>query len=133
MPQTCENGGAAPALFLEEELFFEGKPEERALYAVFRRCVLARVGEVRIRAAKTQITFAGRYGFAFVSHPKRKKDRGILVSFGLFHRLVSPRVSCAVEPYPNRWTHHVPVQQVQEIDDELLGWIQEAHDFASVK
>ena len=133
MPQTCENGGAAPALSLEEELFFEGKPEERALYAVFRRCVLARMGEVRIRAAKTQITFAGRYGFAFVSHPKRKKDRGILVSFGLSHRQESDRIQYASEPYPNRWTHHMLVRTPEEIDDELMGWIQEAHDFASIK
>ena len=35
----------------------------------------------------------------------------------------SPRIDAAVEPYPNRWTHHVPVQGIEEIDEELMGWV----------
>ena len=39
----------------------------------------------------------------------------------------------AVEPYPNRWTHHVLIGTVEEIDDELLSWIEEAAAFAQSK
>ena len=123
----------APEPSPEECLFFAGKPEEAALYAVFRSRLLAEVGEVRIKVSKTQITFAGKYGFAFVSHPRRQKDRGILVSFGLSHRQESDRISCASEPYPDRWTHHLLLQNTDEIDSELMGWLQEAHWFANTK
>ena len=123
----------APALSPEELLFFAGAPEELALYEGFRCRLLETVGEVGIRVSKTQITCSGRYGFAFVSHPRRKKDRGILVSFGLSHRQESPRIQAASEPYPNRWTHHVLVQSPEEIDQELMDWVQEAFWFANAK
>lgn len=57
----------------EEHLFFVGRPQELALYELFRCQLLAEVGQVQIKVLKTQITFAGRHGFAFVSHPRRKK------------------------------------------------------------
>ena len=117
----------------EEYLFFAGRPQALALYELFRRQLLAEVGQVQIKVQKTQITFAGRYGFAFVSHPRRKKDVGILVSFGLSHRLDSDRILHVSEPYPNRWTHHILIEQPQEMDQELLGWIKEANWFANEK
>jgi len=88
-----------------------------------------------VEVKKTQITFRERYGFAFVSLRKMKgcPEVFIIVSFGLSRRLDSPRIHIAVEPYPNRWTHHVIVASVEEIDDELMGWLTEAHDFALVK
>lgn len=118
---------------LEEALFFAGRPEELALYEVFRDRVTETVGPFRIKASKTQLTFSGRYGFAFVSHPRRKKDTGILVTFGLSHRLDSDRIQYASEPYPQRWTHHMLVSDAAEIDGELLNWIREAFDFSEIK
>ena len=123
----------APELTPEESLFFTEKPEELALYVSLRSRLLAEVGEIRIKVQKTQITFSGKYGFAFVSHPRRKRDRGILVSFGLFQRQESDRIQYASEPYPNRWTHHMLVSRPEEIDDELLGWLREAYWFANTK
>lgn len=123
----------APELTPEEVLFFAGRPEKLELYAVFCSRLLDRVGDVRIKVQKTQITFSGKCGFAFVSHPRRKRDTGILVSFGLFHRQESVRIQYASEPYPNRWTHHMLIQRPEEIDDELMEWIQEAYWFAEQK
>lgn len=122
-----------PELPAEEAIFFSGKPEELALYECFRSRLLAEVGETHIKVSKTQITFSGKYGFAFVSHPRRKKEKGILVSFGLFHRQQSDRIQYASEPYPNRWTHHMLVQRQEEIDEELMGWLKEAYWFANTK
>jgi len=123
----------AQGLSPEEFLFFAGKPEEQALYETFRSRLLAEVGDTHIKVQKTQITFFKKYGFAFVSHPRRKGDRGILVSFGLFHRQESDRILLASEPYPNRWTHHVLVRHPDEIDHVLMGWIREAEWFANIK
>lgn len=122
-----------PPLTAEECLFFAGKPEALALYETFRNCVLTEFPKAQVKVQKTQITFSERYGFAFVSHPRRKRDTGMLVSFGLCRRQESPRIQCASEPYPDRWTHHVPVRTAKELDQELMGWIREAHWFAGRK
>ena len=51
----------------------------------------------------------------------------------LAYRLSSPRIAVATEPYPNRWTHHVVISEAGQIDEELLGWLREAYDFAMAK
>ncbi len=124
---------AGPDITPEEHLFFAGKPEEWTLYEALRGRIFAECGLVKVKVQKTQITFAGKYGFAFVSLPRRKKDKGIVVSFGLFHRQESPRIQYASEPYPNRWTHHMTVQTKPEIDEELMGWLREAYWFSEQK
>ena len=55
------------------------------------------------------------------------------MTFGLGARLDSSRIAVAVEPYSNRWTHHVLVSREEEIDPELLGWLQEAYTFSECK
>ena len=55
------------------------------------------------------------------------------MTFGLSYRLASPRIWQAVEPYPNRWTHHMLVSDETQLDDELMGWIKEAAAFAAAK
>ena len=44
-----------------------------------------------------------------------------------------PRIAVAVEPYPNRWTHHVLVSRPEEVDEKLLSWLQEAYTFSECK
>ena len=87
---------------------------------------------------KTQISFFYRYMFAAVSFTpvRRAKDRPdpfLTVTFGLPCRKDSARIDVATEPYPNRWTHHVMIGSVEEVDDELLLWIREAAEFAANK
>lgn len=118
--------------------FFDGRMAALPLYEVFERKVLTELNSVNIKVQKTQITFSNRRNFAAVSFlPVRKaKDRPktyIVVSFGLGYRMESPRIDAAVEPYPNRWTHHVLISLVDEINDELMGWIKEASDFSAGK
>lgn len=124
----------------EEALFFlrGGKPGAAALYETFRGRVLAEVDDVHIRVQKTQITFANRHNFAFVSFlparpAKLRPQCYITVSFGLRRREESPRIDAASEPYPQRWTHHVLISSQEEIDDELMGWIREAAVFSALK
>ena len=113
-------------------LFFFGEHMDALpIYERLEDAILTRIPDVKIKVAKTQITFANKRGFAFVSfNPFRKaKDRPaawMTVTFGLGYRKESPRIDVATEPYPGRWTHHVMVGSVDEIDEELLGWIQEA-------
>lgn len=118
--------------------FFGERLETLPIYERLEEEILSRIPDVKIKAAKTQITFANKRGFAFVSfNPCRKaKDRPAVwmtVTFGLGYRKESPRIDVATEPYPGRWTHHVMVGSVDEIDEELLGWIQEAASFSASK
>ena len=120
-------------------LFFFGEHMDALpIYERLENAILTRIPDVKIKVAKTQITFAKRYGFAFVSfNPcRRAQDRPAVwmtVTFGLGYHKESPRIDVATEPYPGRWTHHVMVGSVDEIDEELLGWIQEAAEFSDTK
>lgn len=119
----------------DELFFFDSMPDALPLYGVLSEKLLAAFPHVTVEVKKTQITFREKYGFAFVSLKRMKgcPKVFIILSFGLSHRLDSPRIAVAVEPYPNRWTHHVIVQSVEALGDELMGWLAEAHGFALVK
>ena len=87
---------------------------------------------------KTQITYTNRHVFACVSFAKVRKAKErppvyIVITFGLACKKESPRIDIATEPYPNRWTHHVLVSREEEIDEELLGWVEEAAAFSAAK
>lgn len=113
--------------------FFDGKPETLALFRGLCQKLDAAFPETSVRVQKSQISFCGTHLFAMASLPKRKKDPGLVVTFGLGRREPSPRVEVAVEPYPGRWTHHVTVTAAEELDGELLGWLREAWDFNQAK
>lgn len=117
--------------------FFDGHPEELALYEALFRAVEEAFPEGSVRVQKTQISFYGRHLFAAASLPvRRRKDwpkTCLMVTVGLSYRLDSPRVAAASEPHPGRWTHHILVTEERQIDGELMGWLQEAWDFAESK
>lgn len=119
-------------------LFFDKHPEALPLYEALEERILAEIRDVKIKVQKTQITFSNKRNFAFVSFlPVRKAgerpDIYIVVTFGLSYRKESPRIDAATEPYPNRWTHHMLISRTEEIDDELMGWIEEAAVFSAGK
>ena len=118
--------------------FFDQMPEALPLYQKFEREVLSRVEDVHIKVQKTQITYSNRHVFACVSFAKVRKAKErppvyIVVTFGLAYKKESPRIDIATEPYPNRWTHHVLVSEEEQIDEELLGWAEEAAAFSAAK
>lgn len=119
-------------------LFFDGHMDALPLYEALVARIEAEIGEVRIKVQKSQISFYQKHLFACVSflRVRRKKDcpeSYIVVTFGLSHRVMSPRIDVATEPYPNRWTHHLLLSQPEEIDEELMAWLKEAAEFARQK
>lgn len=117
--------------------FFSPMPEILPIYRVLEDAVLERCGAMDIRVQKTQVTFSDKRVFACASLPIRRRRgwpvRCLVVTFGLEHRVEAPRIAIATEPYPDRWTHHVLVERTEDIDDELMAWIDEAHRFALEK
>ena len=117
--------------------FFDGHPAELALYEALFQTLDGAFPEGRVKVQKTQISFYGRHLYGAASLPVRRRkgwpEHCLMVTLGLNRRLDSPRVAVAVEPYPGRWTHHFLLTEENQIDQELLGWFQEAWDFAESK
>ena len=120
----------------DELLFFDSHPSALPLYEAVKEHITAEIPDVRIEVKKTQISFFKRHMFAAVSFTpvrkaKERPDPFLTVTFGLHCRVDSRRIDAAVEPYPNRWTHHVMIGSAEEADAELMGWIREAAAFSS--
>lgn len=117
--------------------YFDGKPLELSLYQRLFAAMEQAFPDASVKVQKSQISFYCPKLFAAASIPvRRKKDwpqECLLVTFGLERQLLSPRIAVAVEPYPNRWTHHVVVSRPEEIDGELLGWLTQAYHFGQTK
>lgn len=118
--------------------FFDQHPGALPLYETLEQQIFARIGPVSVKPQKTQIAFANRHNFAFVSFlPVRRaalrpKDY-LTVTFGLGYKKDSARIDAATEPYPGRWTHHLMLTAKEEVDEELMGWLEEASAFAAAK
>lgn len=124
----------APSHYESDVLFFfDGSPDRLALYQALFQQLDAAFPQASVKVQKSQISFYSPRLFAMASLPKRKRDPGIVVSFGLGRREPSPRVAASVEAYPGRWTHHVPAASEAELDGELMGWLREAWSFSLTK
>ena len=117
--------------------YFDGKPREFFLYQRLFESMEQAFPDASVKVQKSQISVYCPKLFAAASIPvRRKKDwprECLLVTFGLERQVISPRIAVAVEPYPNRWTHHVVVSQPEEIDGELLNWLSQAYQFCQIK
>ena len=121
----------------DELLFFTSMPQMLPLYTALRDQLDQLHPDVTAKVGKTQISLRNRYVFATVSLPWRKvkgwPEEYLLLSFGLSYHKEHPRIALAVEPYPNRWTHHVMISKPEDVDEELLSWIAEAAAFSAAK
>ena len=119
-------------------LFFDKQPDALPFYEAFTEAVTARYPDTEIRVQKSQISFYDVHMFACVSFARVKKkkdlpDPYLVITLGMPYPLAPPRVAVKTEPYPGRWTTHIVIGETGEIDDELLAWVGEAHDFAKNK
>ena len=110
--------------------FFRERTLELDLYCVFDAAVRDRLPQAITRVRRSQITFAGRRGFAAVWIPpfkvRGRPEHYIVVSFAADRRIDHPRIVSVAEPYPHRWTHHVLVSCPEDMDELLLDWVEQA-------
>ena len=120
---------------MDELFFFDGKPEELALYETLLDRIKA-LGAFTAIAHKTQISLKNRRVFACVSI-FRVLPKGLLpahylvLTLGLPYPLDSPRIAAKTEAQPGRWTHHIVLGSTSELDAELLEWIRQAYEFGN--
>ena len=104
-------------------------------YEALKKELVWRYPEMEVRVAKTQVSFFDRLMFGCVSFTRVRRKAEMPAQFltltlGLPEPVDSPRIAVKCEPYPGRWTHHIVLSSPEEIDAELLAWIERAHLFA---
>lgn len=118
---------------MQPEDLFAGHPAALAVYGKVRS-VLQQQGPVEVRTSKSQVAFRRRRGFAYVWRPGQYLgDRGAeaVLSIVLDRHDPSPRFKEVVEPKPGSWIHHLVVEDLSELDEEVTAWLAEAADHAS--
>ncbi len=125
-------------MFLPDEwLFWDPWPQAAPTYAALRERLLEKFPETKIKVSKSQISFYNRHMFAMASPPtRRKKDWPkdfVLLTFGLARQETDSRIQVSVEPYPGRWTHHVLLERPEDVDAQVMTWLEEAYDFSESK
>ena len=91
-----------------------------------------RFPESKIKVQKTQITFSNRHVYACVSFLRVKKkaelpDSYFVLTLGLPYPLESARAAVKTEPYPGRWTTHLVISKMSDLDEELFSWVGQAY------
>ncbi len=110
------------------EEFFAGYAESRQLFEALARAVDA-IGPAALHVTKSQIAFRRRRAFAWAWIPARYLRRPcapLVLTLGLRRRDGSPRWKEIVEPSPGRFTHHLELYQVDDLDAQVREWLQEA-------
>lgn len=123
------------------EAFFAEEPEAIALFSALNERILEECGEfgtVSRQFQKTQVSYYNRFQFAALSLLKirRKADMPhpyVTVTFGLGEPCHHPRIGAVTEAAPGRWTHHLLVTSLEEIDDQLMDWLKQAAEFSMTK
>ena len=119
-------------------MFFDGHQEMYSIYESFEQTLLHQYPQTKIKVQKTQIAFSNRYIFACVSfmRPKKKSELSasyFVLTLGLSYPLESERVAIKTEPYPGRWTTHIVIHKMSDLDQELFDWVKQAYEFAACK
>jgi len=114
--------------------FFADRDESRQLFDVLRAAI-EDLGEVELRVTKSQVAFRGSRGKAFAwawipGQYLRGKTAPLVLTLSLRSRHPSPRWNEIVEPAPGRFTHHLELYAVDDIDQEVRNWLRDAWQVA---
>ena len=116
------------------ETYFEDQELPRQLFEVVRSA-LDDIGDAELHVTKSQIAFRRRRAFAWVWMPaqylgtakSRRHPLAPLVLTLAFHRRdASARWKEIVEPAPGRFTHHLELYAVSDVDDQVRDWLRDA-------
>jgi len=118
--------------------FFDPFPAARPLYEAFEAKLLELFPETKIKVQKTQISFSTRHVYACASFLKAKRkaflpNPYITVTLSLPYPLETDRTAGKTEPYPGRWTTHIVIGSIRELDGEFFSWVEDAFGFSLSK
>lgn len=117
---------------MQPEEFFWGEPLLYQFYSVIRQYVQA-LGATTTRISKSQVAFRRRVYFALVWMPGkvlRGRTPPLVLTILFRERDPSPRWKQVVEAYPGRFTHHLELNEMSDIDEEVKTWLHKAWELA---
>ena len=109
------------------DAFFYGRDKAWEICEALRVRLLERWPDTQLRVMKTCISFGDPKPYAYVSLPPKKSMHGILLSVSLRESVVHPRFYRVVPVSAHRHTVHIYIESKEQIDEELLEWIERAH------
>ena len=113
--------------------FFAGHEDSRKLFEALSREV-NRLGEVTVRFSKSQAAFRRRKNLAVAWIPgqylKVRPTAPLVLTISFPVRDPSPRWKEITETGRGRFTHHLELYRVSEIDDEVRDWLHAAWEQA---
>lgn len=112
--------------------FFDGKEKSRQLFETVLRAVGAS-GSFGLHISKSQIAFIAEKAFGWVWIPGKyiKSTVPLVLSVSLPAPDASTRWKQIVEPAPGRFMHHLELNSVDEVDDDVIGWLAKARQFSN--
>lgn len=118
-------------------LFFDKHSKALALYEILMERVFKLFPDTVIRVSKTQISLKNKYIYGCISFLRIKKkelsDDYFVLTIGLPFPLETQRTVIITELYPGRYTNHILISEISDLDDELFSWIALAYDFPNSK
>jgi hypothetical protein len=105
--------------------FFAGQDESRQVFEEVRRAAKV-LAPVELRVSKSQVSFRRRKAFTWVWMPSqylRGKTAPLVLTLSFPHRDASPRRKEIAEPSRGRFTHHLELYSLADIDDEVRCWL----------
>lgn len=97
------------------------------------RVLLDRLEGVTVKVSRSQVAFRRKKNFALVWVPGMylHRDAAPLVLTVLGRkRIRSARWKEVVEPAPGRFTHHLELYRVKDVDAQVAQWLQQAWEDA---
>lgn len=95
--------------------------------------VVDKAGPATLRVSRTQLAFRRRRGFCWLWLPGAHLGRPlpvVVVSVALDRPDGSPRWKQVARVSSRRWMHHLEVTSVDELDEEVAGWVAQAYELA---
>jgi hypothetical protein len=118
----------ATAAEVTPEEFFHGHADALAAYERVR-AMLDRLGPFSVRITKSQVAFRRKRGFAYLWRPGQyltAPNAEVVLTVALGRHDGSPRFKEVVHPSPTQWMHHLEIQGLDDLDDEVEQWLSEA-------
>jgi hypothetical protein len=122
---THPNQSHACGFFTAANHLANANPEVVALYDQFV-VLVKNCGDVIIEATKTSIVFKTPAMIAVV----HLKKQGLRAAFWLSRPVQHPRIRRIYSDSPNSYAHHITVESLDELDEQLQNWLCEAYAIA---
>jgi len=107
---------------------FDGFPKTLAICRAVEHAVDA-LGEASVRVTKSQVAFRRRKGFAYLWRPGQyvASDVPAVLSIALPDEIESERFKEVAHPDPHVWMHHLELQDVAQLDEQVRAWLAQAY------